>query len=245
MPTTPQMSTSQALDIRFSLIMLITVHGTTPKNSSSDVQHWMALMETCVCSIQRIDHRAELGHLHQRFEREPDRWRRTSGWHPAWPASASSSFMRMMRPKISERSMGSTVMPLASSSLLAVADGVERRGTRADGADAQAAESAYHAADGGEPCQVLGELSPSRELRCAAWSASRECRTASGYCRRVILPQKLSRRSAMVIRPGVSGVACTSTGTPVGHAQGIGDGAFVAEVRQGHDDAVDRRSRCS
>ena len=52
MPTTPQMSTSQALDIRFSLIMLMTVQGTTPKNSSSEVQHWMALMATWVCSIQ-------------------------------------------------------------------------------------------------------------------------------------------------------------------------------------------------
>jgi hypothetical protein len=39
MPTTPQISTSQALDMRFSLIMLITVQGTTPKYSSSEVQH--------------------------------------------------------------------------------------------------------------------------------------------------------------------------------------------------------------
>ena len=32
--------------------MLITVHGTTPKNSSSEVQHWIALMVTSVSCIQ-------------------------------------------------------------------------------------------------------------------------------------------------------------------------------------------------
>jgi hypothetical protein len=51
MPMTPAISTSQALDMRFSLIMLMTVQGTTPKNSSSEVQHWMAEMETWVCCI--------------------------------------------------------------------------------------------------------------------------------------------------------------------------------------------------
>ena len=52
MPITPQISISQALDIRFSLIMLITVQGTTPKNSSSDVQHCTALTSTSVSFIQ-------------------------------------------------------------------------------------------------------------------------------------------------------------------------------------------------
>ena len=35
-----------------SLIMLMTVQGTTPKNSSIDVQHCTALIVTCVCFIQ-------------------------------------------------------------------------------------------------------------------------------------------------------------------------------------------------
>ena len=51
MPMTPQMSTSQALDIRLLLIMLMTVQGTTPKNSSIDVQHCTALMVQSVCRI--------------------------------------------------------------------------------------------------------------------------------------------------------------------------------------------------
>ena len=33
--------------------MLITVHGTTPKNSSIDVQHWTALMSRSLSAIHR------------------------------------------------------------------------------------------------------------------------------------------------------------------------------------------------
>ena len=46
------MSTSHALDIRSLLIMLITVHGTTPRFSSIDVQHCTALIATSVAFIQ-------------------------------------------------------------------------------------------------------------------------------------------------------------------------------------------------
>ncbi len=52
MPTTPQTSTSQALGIRLSLIMLMTVQGTTPKNSSIDVQHCTALTVISFAFIQ-------------------------------------------------------------------------------------------------------------------------------------------------------------------------------------------------
>src|SRR5487761_1245695 len=47
----PTTSTSQADGIRFSLIMLIMVQGTTPKYSSRDVQHCTALIVVCVCCI--------------------------------------------------------------------------------------------------------------------------------------------------------------------------------------------------
>ena len=40
MPIMPIMSVSQALGIRLFDIMLISVQGTTPKNSSMAVQHW-------------------------------------------------------------------------------------------------------------------------------------------------------------------------------------------------------------
>ena len=41
--TVPMMSISHALLISMLLIMLIKVQGTTPKNSSIAVQHWMAV----------------------------------------------------------------------------------------------------------------------------------------------------------------------------------------------------------
>ena len=51
MPMTPPISTSQALESRLSLIMLMTVQGTTPKYSSIDVQHCMALMASSFAAI--------------------------------------------------------------------------------------------------------------------------------------------------------------------------------------------------
>ena len=43
MPTAPVISTSQALGSSVLLSMLMTVQGTTPKNSSMAVQHCMAV----------------------------------------------------------------------------------------------------------------------------------------------------------------------------------------------------------
>ena len=64
------------------------------------------------------------------------------------------------------------------------------------------------------------------------------------YCIRLlqalILPQKLSRRVAMVMASERSGVACTSTGTlsPESRMR-VDDAALFAKVGQRDDDAVD------
>ncbi len=52
MLSTPGTSTSQAEGMRLFDIMLMMVQGTTPKNSSIEVQHWTALMVELVCFIQ-------------------------------------------------------------------------------------------------------------------------------------------------------------------------------------------------
>ena len=62
----PQMSASQALASSSLLIMLMTVQGTTPKNSSIAVQHWIALTAMSFVVHPVFDHIAELGHLDQR-----------------------------------------------------------------------------------------------------------------------------------------------------------------------------------
>jgi hypothetical protein len=53
MLTVPQTSTSHALGKFSLLIMLMTVHGTTPKYSSIDVQHCTALTDTSASFIHR------------------------------------------------------------------------------------------------------------------------------------------------------------------------------------------------
>ncbi len=56
----------------------------------------------------------------------------------------------------------------------------------------------------------------------------------------LILPQKLSRRVAMVIASERSGVACTSTGTlRPDKPDRVHDAALFAEIGQRNDDAVD------
>ncbi len=51
----------------------------------------------------------------------------------------------------------------------AVADGVECRGTRADGADAEIAQAVDDAADGGEPVEILARIPGNPAFPCAAW----------------------------------------------------------------------------
>ena len=46
------MSVSQAEGLRALLLMLISVQGTTPKYSSIEVQHWMAVASSWLASFQ-------------------------------------------------------------------------------------------------------------------------------------------------------------------------------------------------
>ena len=58
---------------------------------------------------------------------------------------------------------------LRFENLLAVADRVEGRGTRADRSHSQVAEAIDDPTDRGEPLQVFGELGRVRDSRYAAW----------------------------------------------------------------------------
>src|ERR1700722_3151359 len=110
----PQISTSHALGNRLSLIMLMTVQGTTPKYSSSDVQHWIAVIFTLVSAIQpsmtapsfAILIRAESGTL------PVDTYFLMADNLSC--AASSVSFIFSMRPRTSDRSSVTTEMPLDS-----------------------------------------------------------------------------------------------------------------------------------
>ena len=114
MPSTPQISTSQALESRLSLIMLMTVHGTTPKFSSMEVQHCTALIATSVAAIHwsitapsfAIFIKAAAGTLLASTYFLID---------ASFACAVSSlSFMRSMRPSTSDRSSVSIEMPFDS-----------------------------------------------------------------------------------------------------------------------------------
>ena len=114
MPSVPMMSTSQALGSRLLLIMLMTVQGTMPKNSSIEVQHWTALMSVR-CLHPAVDDSAQLGHLDQRgFGDVAGGDVRLDG--RACLHRSSSSFKALDAAEDSHRSSVSTVMPLFSSS---------------------------------------------------------------------------------------------------------------------------------
>ncbi len=169
-------STSQALDIRFSLIMLITVQGTTPKNSSSDVQHWMALIETSVCSIQvsitvpsfAIFISASAG---------------TWSVETYFLMAASFSFgFGILHAVDAAEDLGEVDgldrNPAGFEQFLAIAHGVEGGRARADGADAEAAQAAHYAADLRRTSSGRRRRFRNPAPRCGAWSANKECHIA-------------------------------------------------------------------
>ena len=141
-----------------SLIMLMTVQGTTPKI----LFHRGPALNGADGHLGRchpaIDHDAELGHLHQGGARDC-RLRRhifLDRGQFRLHAASSSSFMRSMRPRISERSSVSTEMPVRFEHLLAVADRVEGRRAARRSRRCAVAETPYHTADCRKPSQVLG-----------------------------------------------------------------------------------------
>ena len=54
MVSTPVTSTSQALGMNFSLIMLMSVQTLQPKFCCTEVQHWMAVASSALASIQSV-----------------------------------------------------------------------------------------------------------------------------------------------------------------------------------------------
>ena len=116
MLSVPSTSTSQADGIRLSLIMLMTVQGTMPRNSSIEVQHCTAETVSSLAFIQWSITAPSLAIFISA----------ASGVSPTGMyflmaasfacAASSLSFMRPMRPITSLRSSVSTVMPDFSSS---------------------------------------------------------------------------------------------------------------------------------
>ena len=94
--------------------MLIMVHGTTPKNSSIEVQHCTALMVQLVCFIQPSTTAPSLAIFSSAASGTPEVVMYLLIAASLACAASSESFMRLMRPKISDKSIGSMEMPAVS-----------------------------------------------------------------------------------------------------------------------------------
>ena len=85
--------------------MLIMVQGTTPKNSSIDVQHCTALIVQWVCFIQPSITAPSLAIFISASSGMPAVVTYSLIAASLACAASSLSFMRLMRPKISDRSI--------------------------------------------------------------------------------------------------------------------------------------------
>ena len=94
--------------------MLMMVQGTTPKNSSIDVQHCTALTVTLVCFIHPSITAPSLAILSSAPSGIPEVLTYFLMAASLACAASSVSFIRLMRPKISDRSIGSIEMPAVS-----------------------------------------------------------------------------------------------------------------------------------
>ena len=135
--------------------------------------------------------------------------------------------------------MGSTEMPCLQQ-LFAVADCVECRRTRADGSDAQATHSPDHSANRGEAVQIA-----TKDVRIGRFSVQRGERVGKAVLLQVIADRHLS---AEAVAPVADGHGARPVGSclhedghgEAGHAEGIGDSAFIPEIRERDDDTVNR-----
>ena len=154
-----------------------------------------------------IDHRAELRHLHQRS------FGHAAGIHVFLDRSQLGlrSVVVVLHALDAAEHFGKIERldrdALRFQNLLAVADGIESGGPRANRSHAQVAEAIHHAADRRRTIAGLWRIPANPELSVC----SVVIEYGMPYCLRLlqadIFPQKLSRRNAMVIFLGSSGVA--------------------------------------
>ena len=122
---------------------------------------------------------------------------------------------------------------------LAVADSIESGGPGADGSRRAGGAARWPR---GRPPRTSRDRRGSRRnrpLRCAAWSANTGCRTGADCCRPTSCRRNCRGGADAHLAGGVRRRLHQHRHVEAGQPQRVGDRALVAEVRQGHDDAVD------
>src|ERR1019366_4687523 len=184
-----------------------------------------------------IDHSAQFGHLHEGFQGN------LIGGDVLLDGGELGFGLAVLHADDAAEDLGEVDRLHADAAgfqqFLAIAHGVESRGTGADGADAQAAQAAHHAADGGEPGEVLGE-----HIRTGGFGVQRGERVGNTVLLEVIAGAHFAAEAVATILDGhqsrgVRRGLYEDGHVEVGLAQSVGDGALFAEIRQRDDDAVD------
>src|ERR1022692_407113 len=184
-----------------------------------------------------IDHGAELGHLHEGFEGN------LIGGDVLLDGGELGFGLAVLHADDAAEDLRQVDRFHADAAgfqqFLAIAHGVESRGTGADGADGQAAQAAHDAADGGEPGEVLGE-----HIRTGGFGVQRGERVGNAVLLEVIAGAHLAAEAVAAILDGhqsrgVRRGLYEDGHVEVGLTQSIGDGALFAEIRQRDDDTVD------
>ncbi len=240
MLSTPQMSTSQALDIKSSLIMLITVQGTTPRFSSIEVQHWIALMRDSRLFHPAVDHGAELGHLDQRG----------LGHIVCGDVLLDGlqfclrGIVRVFHAFDAANHLGK-VQRLDGNALrfkdaFAVAYRVECRGARADSADAQIPQALHDSANGAKPLKVFLEL-----IRVGRAGVRGGQRVRNPVLPQIVAGGHLAAEAVATVgnrhlRWRVGSGLDQHRNPKGGQSNCVSNRALVAEIRQRDDDSVNR-----
>ena len=127
----------------------------------------------------------------------------------------------------------------ALEELLGVADGVEGGGTRADGAEANVAQAAHDAADGGEPLEVGLELGGVGGFGVQGGEGVGDAVLLEVVADGHLAAEGVAAEGDAHLAGGVGRGLDEDGDVEVGEAEGVGEAALFAEVWQGDDDAVD------
>ena len=152
------MSVSHALGESELLSMLMAVHGTTPKFSSMDVQHWMAVPEQLALRHVLVEDHGELRHAREGFPGDPGR----ADVAPDLVELRDDRRVLVLQAPGPPEHLGEVdaldADPRPLEQLLAVPHGYECGGPGPDLAEARLPQSPHDAADPRERGQVAAEL---------------------------------------------------------------------------------------
>src|SRR6185437_5197438 len=184
-----------------------------------------------------IDDGAELGHFEERFARnlvggdvllDGFEFRGGGGIDVAHAIDAAEDFRKVDR-------LDTDAVVLQN--LFAVADRVEGRRPRANGSDAEPAHAANHTANSGKPIEVFAE-----NVAIGGFGMPGGERIGNAVLHQVVAGAHLAAEAVAAVADGhqarrIGGRLHQDGNVQAGHAEGVGNGALIAEIGERDDNA--------